>query len=248
MDFIEVEGKTYEEAIRKASQGLNVDEKDLDIDVKEIDTKGILGLLGSKKVRITARIKGKTIDSTSITTFQESPRMEDTPEEYGVKFLTDLAAIVGLHFNIKADKVSEKLDRLLFMVQCDNGDILIGKDGEILESLQYLLRLAVAKHYKQAARILVDINGYREKRRKALTIMAKRLADRVRRTGRRQKTDPLNPYERRIIHTLFKHNKNITTKSEGEGHIKKVVISSAGNKTPSSGNRAAPSGYRNGNR
>jgi predicted RNA-binding protein Jag len=58
MDFIEVEGKTYEEAIKKASQALNVDEKDLDIDVKEVDTKGILGLLGSKKVRITARIKG----------------------------------------------------------------------------------------------------------------------------------------------------------------------------------------------
>jgi spoIIIJ-associated protein len=245
MDYIEVEGKTYEEAIKKASQGLNVDEKDLDIDVKEVDTKGILGLLGSKKVRITARIKSRDVTPIAET---PTPEGQDTPEEYGVKFLTELAAIAGLDFNIKVSKVSEKLDRLLFMIQCDNGDVLIGKDGETLESLQYILRLAIAKQYKQAAKILVDINGYREKRKKALTIMAKRLADRVRRTGRRQKTDLLNPYERRIIHTLFKHNKNISTKSEGEGHVKKVVISPSGNRAVPSGNRAAPAGYRNGNR
>lgn len=243
MDFIEVEGKTYEEAIRKASEALNAEEKDLDIDVKEVDTKGILGLLGSKKIRITARIKGTVIPSVENI---EPP--EDTPEVYGEKFLTELATITGLDFNIKVSKVSEKLDRILFMIQCNNGDILIGKDGEILEALQYVLRLAIAKHYKQSAKILVDINGYREKRKKALTIMAKRLADRVKRTGRRQTTDPLNPYERRIIHTLFKHNKNITTKSEGEGHIKKVVISPSGNRAAPSGNRAAPSGYRHGNR
>jgi spoIIIJ-associated protein len=238
MDFIEVEGKTYEEAIKKASQGLNVDEKDLDIDVKEVDTKGILGLLGSKKIRITARIRGRAIPSVDDIPATDT---EYSPEEYGIRFLTEVASITGLSFNIKVSKVSEKLDRLLFMVQCDNGDILIGKDGETLEALQYLLRLAIAKHYKQAAKILIDINGYREKRKKALTVMAKRLADRVKRTGKRQKTDPLNPYERRIIHTLFKHNKNITTKSEGDGHVKKVVISP-------SGNRAAPASYRNGNR
>ncbi len=236
MDFIEVEGKTYEEAIRKASEGLNVEEKDLDIDVKEVDTKGILGLLGSKKIRIIARIRGSEVASPD-----DTPATKDNTEEYGKKFLTELATITGLNFNIKVNKVSEKLDRLLFMIQCDNGDILIGKDGEILESLQYILRLAIAKRYKQSTKILIDINGYREKRRKALTVMAKRLADRVKRTGKRQATEPLNPYERRIIHTLFKHNKNITTKSEGEGHIKKVIISF-------SGNRAAPAGYRHGNR
>lgn len=237
MDSIEVEGKTYEEAIRKASQGLNVDEKDLDIDVKEVDTKGILGLLGSKKIRITARIKERAlpVPETVVKTTADAPApAAETPEEYGTRFLLDVASLVGLSFNIKVGKVSEKLDRLVFMIQCDNGDILIGKDGEILEALQYLLRLAMAKHYKQGLKILVDINGYREKRKKTITIMAKRMADRVRRTGRRQKTDPLNPYERRIIHTLFKHNRNVTTKSEGEGHVKKVVIFPVGNRN---GNR-----------
>ncbi|MBP6942072.1 MAG: Jag N-terminal domain-containing protein [Syntrophorhabdaceae bacterium] len=212
MDAIEVEGKTYEEAIRKASLELNAEEKDLDIEVKEVDTKGILGLLGSKKVRITARIREK----------------ETTPEDYGKQLLQDLGRFAGLTFNVKTTELNEKTGRVLFLIQCDDGDVLIGKDGETLESLQHILRLAIAKRYKENLKILVDINGYREKRRNALTVMAKRLADKAKRTGRQIKTDPLNPYERRIIHTLFKYNKNVTTKSEGEGHTKKIVISPTG--------------------
>jgi spoIIIJ-associated protein len=207
MDFLEVEGKTYEEAIKKASLELGTDEKNLDIEVKEVNTKGILGLLGTKKVRISAKIKEI-----------------DTPEEFGIKFLNDVGEYIGLSFSVKVSQVNEKLDRVIFLIQCNDGDILIGKDGEILEGLQHILRLAIAKKFKQNLKILVDINGYREKRKTTLTIMAKRLADKAKRTGRKHKTDPLNPYERRIIHTLFKHNRNITTKSEGEGHTKKVII------------------------
>ena len=212
MDAIEVEGKTYEEAVKKASLALNTEEKDLDIEVTEVDTKGILGLLGSKKVRITAKIREK----------------ETTPEDYGKQLLQDLGRFAGLAFNIKTTEANEKTERIHFLIQCDDGDVLIGKDGEALEALQHILKLAIAKKYKQNLKILVDINGYREKKRNALTVMAKRLADKVKRTGRRIKTDPLNPYERRIIHTLFKHNKNVTTKSEGEGHTKKVIISPTG--------------------
>jgi spoIIIJ-associated protein len=207
MDFLEVEGKTYEEAIQKASLELGTDEKNLDIEVKEVNTKGILGLLGTKKVRISVKIK--EIDS---------------PEEFGIKFLNDFGERIGLSFNVKVSRINEKLDRVIFLIQCNDGDILIGKDGEILEGLQHILRLAIAKKFKDNLKILVDINGYRDKRKNALTIMAKRLADKAKRTGRKHKTDPLNPYERRIIHTLFKHNRNITTKSEGEGHTKKVII------------------------
>jgi spoIIIJ-associated protein len=227
MDFIEVEGKTYEEAIRKACVELDAEEKELDIDVKEVDTKGILGLLGSKKIRITARLRKAAAEvkpPEEITT-EEATEGEETPEAYGERFLREVGAFVGLTFYVK---VGEVHGRLAFLVQSEDGDVLIGKDGETLEALQYLLRLAIAKRFKEGLKILVDINGYREKRRKALTIMAKRLADKVKRTGRRLKTDPLNPYERRIIHTLFKNNRNITTKSEGEGHTKKVVISPTG--------------------
>lgn len=221
MDFVEVEGKTYEEAIKKASLELGTDEKNLDIEVKEVNTKGILGLLGTKKVRISAKIK--EIDS---------------PEEFGIKFLNDIGECIGLSFNVKVSRINEKLERVIFLIQCNDGDILIGKDGEILEGLQHILRLAIAKKFNENLKILVDINGYREKRKSTLTIMAKRLADKAKRTGRKHKTDPLNPYERRIVHTLFKHNRNITTKSEGEGHTKKVIITPVG----SSNNREVHGG------
>ncbi|HQP52239.1 MAG TPA: RNA-binding cell elongation regulator Jag/EloR [Syntrophorhabdaceae bacterium] len=236
MDFIEIEGKTYEEAIKKASLELNAEEKDLDIDVKEVDTKGILGLLGSKKIRITARLKTTAMPET--VEKQEVTENAEEPEEYGKRFLEEVSKFVGLSFSVRATKTK---DRLTFLVQSDHGDIFIGKEGDVLESLQYMLRLAIAKRYKQGLKLLIDINGYREKRKKSLTIMAKRLADRVKRTGRPLKTDPLNPYERRVIHTLFKHNRNIKTKSEGEGHTKKVVISlnriTNGNRKFVNGNR-----------
>ncbi|HOJ72030.1 MAG TPA: RNA-binding cell elongation regulator Jag/EloR [Syntrophorhabdaceae bacterium] len=222
MDFVEFEGKTYEEAIKKATTSLNAEEKDLEIEVKEVDTKGILGLLGSKKIRILARVRQTKDIAEEIAKDIKSVIETDSPEEYGMEFIQGFGRILGLTINAKTAHAN---GRLIFYLQCDNGDILIGKEGEVLEALQFILRLAIAKRYKQGLRILIDINGYREKRKKALTIMAKRLADRVKRIGRPLKTDPLNPYERRVIHTLFKHNKNIKTKSEGEGHTKKVIIS-----------------------
>jgi len=85
MDFIEIEGKTYEEAIKKASLELNAEEKDLDIDVKEVDTKGILGLLGSKKIRITARLKTTAMPET-VEKLEVTENVEE-PEEYGKRFL-----------------------------------------------------------------------------------------------------------------------------------------------------------------
>lgn len=248
MDTLEFEGKTYEEAVKKASQQLNVDERDLDIEVKEIDTKGILGLLGTKKIRITVRLRSDDAqEEKEAAVPRESSResSEETAESFGEAFLKDFGRHVGLEFQVLVTDISEKTDRILFLVQCDDGDVLIGKDGEILEALQHILRLAVAKKFKHNLKLLVDINGYRERRKKALTIMAKRLADKAKRTGRKLKTDPLNPYERRIIHTLFKHNKNVTTKSEGEGHVKRVVITPTGNAFGS--DRGTPRGNPRGN-
>ena len=224
MDYIEVEGKTYEEAIKKAADAFNVLEKDLEINVTEVDTKGILGLLGSKKVRITARLREKEepVEPEPSQLVQD----EEAVEGFGAEFLKTLAHHMGAALMVKASK---KNDRLTFFVKTEEGMALIGRDGESLESVQYLLKLAIAKRFKQNLKITVDINGFREKRRKDLTIMAKRLADKARKTGRHQKTPPLNPYERRIIHTLFKHNKGVTTKSEGDGHTKQVIITPSGN-------------------
>jgi len=207
MDFLEVEGKTYEEAVRKAAAELNADVKDLDIEVKEVDTKGILGLLGSKKVRIVARV-------------------HNSPEDYGKRFLADVAKLLGISLEVTISKVGE--DRILFMLGSDDEETLAGKDGEVLEALQHLVRLAIAKRFKENLKLLLDINDFRERRKKEIVVMAKRLADKVKRSRKPIKTKPLNPYERRIIHTLFKNNRGINTSSEGDGHTKRVIISPSG--------------------
>jgi spoIIIJ-associated protein len=206
MDFVEVEGKTYEEAVKKAAAELNVDAKDLDIEVKEVDTKGILGLLGSKKVRVIARL-------------------HSSPEDYGKKFLTDIASFLGISLDITMSKANE---RLLFLIDANDEETIAGKDGEVLEAMQHLVRLAIAKKFKQNLKLLLDVNDFREKRKKTIMVMARRLADKARKAGKPIKTKPLNPYERRIIHTLFKNNRGISTTSEGEGHTKRVIISPSG--------------------
>ena len=209
MDSIEVEGKTYEQAVKKATMELNVEEKDLDIEVTEVDTKGILGLLGSKKVRVVARIRSVP---------------EESPEDYGKKFLMDFGRHLGIRLTVDVSRPNE---RILFLIEADDEETLVGKDGEVLESLQHLVRLAIAKKYKLNLKLLLDVNGFREERQKAIIGMAKKLAGRVKRERKPIKTKPLNPYERRIIHMLFKNSSDITTSSEGEGHTKKVIIAPA---------------------
>jgi spoIIIJ-associated protein len=208
MDYVEVEGKTYEEAIKKACAELKAKEEDLDIEVKEIDTKGILGILGSKRVRIIARLREQGEG--------------ETPEKYGRNFLRTITEMIGIPSEVNVRKVG---DRLVFSLSTEEGGIFIGKNGEVMEAIQFILRLAIAKRFKHSFKLLFDINGYREKRKKAVIDLAKKLAQKVRKTGRPVKTAPLNAYERRAIHTYFKNDKGIQTKSEGEGPTKRVVIS-----------------------
>ena len=218
MDTLEFEGKTYEEAVKKAVTEFNVDVKDLDIEVKEVDTKGILGLLGSKKVRIVARVHNEPEE-------RHSEVYEETPEEYGRRFLVDIANLLGISLEVKITRGDE---RILFVLESTDEETLAGKEGEALEALQHLVRLAIAKKYKQNLKLLLDVNDFREKRKKIIIVMAKKLADKARRTRKPIKTKPLNPYERRIIHTLFKSNRGISTSSEGDGHTKRVIISPSG--------------------
>ncbi|HVN23745.1 MAG TPA: RNA-binding cell elongation regulator Jag/EloR [Syntrophorhabdales bacterium] len=219
MDILEFEGKTYEEAVKKAATELNADIKDLDIEVKEVDTKGILGLLGSKKVRIVARLHSKAEEE------KPAEALEQTPEEYGKKFLLDIANFLGVRLEVKVSKSNE---RILFVLDTDDEETLVGREGEVLEGLQHLVRLAIAKKYKENLKLLLDVNDFREKRKKTIIVMAKKLADKARRSRKPIKTKPLNPYERRIIHTLFKSTRGISTSSEGDGHTKRVIISPSG--------------------
>jgi spoIIIJ-associated protein len=258
MDFVEVEGKTYEEAVKKAAASLDAEEKDLDIEVTEVDTKGILGLLGSKKIRITARRRtdsgpegADAADAAGLAAGMGAAGAAEGPggraheaEEYAKKFLKDVAALCDVALRVD---VQGESDRLLFHIEASDAEAITGRDGEVLEALQHLVKLAIAKKYGQNVKLLLDVDGFREQRKRSIVAMARKLADRARREGRPQWTKPLNPYERRVIHTLFKNHEGVTTHSEGTGHLKKVVITSD-RQRPGGGGGGRPGGGLTGGR
>ncbi len=257
MDFVEVEAKTYEEAVKKAAASLEAEEKDLDIEVTEVDTKGILGLLGSKKIRIKARRRtdlaeenaadAKAADADAAYSGEaadvpagEQARPTLEAEEFAKTFLKDVAALCDIALR---SEVEAREDRLIFHIEASDTEAITGREGEVLEALQHVVKLAVAKKYGQTLKILLDVDGFRDQRKKSIIIMARKLADRAKREGRPQWTKPLNPYERRVVHTLFKNQEGMNTHSEGEGHLKKVVITPEGPARP-----ARPAGGRPGGR
>ncbi|MCR4891422.1 MAG: KH domain-containing protein [Lachnospiraceae bacterium] len=139
------------------------------------------------------------------------------------KFLEDVFKAMGLEVesNISLDEKSRCLDVVL---SGDEMGILIGKRGQTLDSLQYLVSLVVNKETSEYVRVKIDTENYRERRQKTLENLAKNLAFKVKRTKRPVSLEPMNPYERRIIHSSLQGDRYVTTHSEGEEPFRRVVI------------------------
>lgn len=120
--------------------------------------------------------------------------------------------------------VSKKDDFINLSFQGNNLGILIGRRGETLDSLQYLTNLVVGKKFGQRFRIILDVEGYRERREQTLINLALRLSEKVKKTGHNIVLEPMNPHERRIIHTALQNDTKVRTFSEGEEPHRKVVI------------------------
>lgn len=120
--------------------------------------------------------------------------------------------------------VREEEDALMIDMQGDNQGILIGHRGETLDALQYLTSLQVNKGGKEYRRVTLDTEGYRAKREQTLIALANRMANKVHKSGRRMMLEPMNPYERRILHATLQDHPYVTTHSEGEEPNRRVVI------------------------
>ena len=130
--------------------------------------------------------------------------------------------------NTEENEVKEKFDAsencLNFEISGEDMGVLIGKRGQTLDSLQYLVSLVVNKGTKEYLRVKVDTENYRERRNKTLENLAKNMAFKVKRTRRSVTLEPMNPYERRVIHSALQNDSYVTTHSEGEEPYRKVVI------------------------
>jgi len=203
MDFIEVSAKTVDDAITEACQKFTVTSDKLEYEVVDEGKSGLLGI-GAKPAVIKVRVKCS---------------VEDKAKD----FLKDVFAAMGLTVvcEVKYDEAESTMDVDL---SGDEMGILIGKRGQTLDSLQYLVSLVVNKDAENYIRVKVDTENYRKRRKDTLENLAKNISYKVKRTKRPVSLEPMNPYERRIIHSALQNDKYVTTYSEGEEPFRHVVV------------------------
>ena len=203
MDFKEFSAKTVDDAITEACQSLSVTSDKLEYEVVEEGSTGFLGLK-SKPAVIKARVKNSVEDRVKA-------------------FLNDVLAAMNIEavVNINYDKTENNMD---IDLAGDDMGLLIGKRGATLDSLQYLASLVANKESESYIRVKIDTENYRERRKQTLENLAKNMAFKVKRTKRSVSLEPMNPYERRVIHSALQNDKFVTTHSEGEEPYRHVVV------------------------
>lgn len=240
-EWIEVTAKTVDDAVIEAGVKLGVSIENMDYEVIEKESSGFLGL--NKK---PAKIRAKQKDEETIETVQEAAKevkpVVETVEKKEVKeasetkevkeintqpakdFLSKVFEAMGVKAEINAAYDDEE-KTLNVDIAGDDMGILIGKRGQTLDSLQYLVSLVVNKDSESYIKVKLDTENYRERRKETLENLAKNIASKVRRTGHSVALEPMNPYERRIIHSVLQNHKYVETHSEGEEPYRKVIIS-----------------------
>ena len=206
MEYIEVSAKTVSEAITEACQKLGVTSDRLDYEVVDEGSNGFLGI-GSKPAVIKASVKTEEVS------------LEDRAKN----FLNDVFAAMNMEV-VVAVSYNENDHTMDVDLSGDEMGVLIGKRGQTLDSLQYLVSLVVNKGEEEYIRVKVDTENYRQRRKETLENLAKNIAYKVKRTKRPVSLEPMNPYERRIIHSALQNDKYVTTHSEGEEPFRRVVV------------------------
>ena len=211
MEYQLFTGKNIEDAVTKASVSLGVTSDKIEYEVVEKGSNGILGI-GSKPAKINARVKEEEVLTA------ESPEdVENVVKEFLSKAFD--AMNLKVKINVTVDEESVDID----LVGDDMG-VLIGKRGQTLDSLQYLVSLVVNKKSDKYLRVKLDTENYRERRKETLENLAKNIAFKVKRTKRPVSLEPMNLYERRVIHSALQNDRYVTTKSEGEEPYRHVVV------------------------
>ena len=233
MEYMEFKGKTKNDAITEACRHFSIPSDKLDYEVIDEGKAGLFGL-GAKPAVIKARVKEdseepketqKLVDSPEISSVKEYAEniVDIDVEAVSKKFLMDVFAAMNLNVEINT-KYNDSLKNLDVDLSGDEMGVLIGKRGQTLDSLQYLISLVVNKGTGEYIRVKVDTENYRQRRKETLENLAKNISYKVKRTRRPVSLEPMNPYERRIIHSALQNDKYVTTHSEGEEPFRRVVV------------------------
>ncbi len=213
----EYEGRTEEEAIDKAIAALGLTEDEIDVEVVDEQRPGFLK---GGKVRIRVHLADEDPEAPDL-------EPEGAFEEQIVDFVTDLLEKANLAAEVRIEQREEA--RLTLDILAEDPAIVIGKHGATLEALQLVTNIHAGRiNDGDPVRVILDTEDYRYRREQSLLRMASRVAQEVRRTGRPRLLAPLNPFERRLIHTALGEMGGVTTESKGEGHYKQIRVSSVG--------------------
>ena len=203
MDYVEFSGKSVDEAITEACTTLGIESSKLDYEVIEKGSNGFLGI-GSKPAIIKARKKEV---------------VKDAVEE----FLSKMFNAMDLSVDIQID-YDEQNRNMNIELKGNEMGILIGKRGQTLDSVQYLASLVANRESDEYVRVKVDTENYRNRRKETLENLAKNIAFKVKKTRKPVYLEPMNPYERRVIHSVLQNDRYVETHSEGEEPYRKVVV------------------------
>lgn len=251
--FLEFEGKNMDQALEKASNELNTPVENLEYDVVSYGSSGIFGLVGAKKAKIRIKKKNnrlaesgtisqaKDLVKDAFNLEDEKPerkeeksyskekpsKKEISPEnlenaiKVGKNALQQFADFITSDASIITDT---KDQRIIFKVEGGNSGLLIGKRGQTLEAMQYLVEKIVNKQNEQRVRVLVDVEGYLKTRKTNLQKMATRMADKAKKSNKPVTIGQMNAYDRRTVHMHLKSNSAVRTQSVGEGYYRKLII------------------------
>jgi len=202
MKWIEVEGNTIDEAVSLALQKLGVDRSRVDVEVIDPGSRGFLGILCSRQARVRVSVR-------------------ETPETVIREFLETLLKEMGMEADLEIACHGE-----YWSAAFSGPDVrfLIGRRGDTLNALQLLVNLVVNKKLTEKVRIILDAEGYRQRREETLRRLARRLSEKVRKTKKDIALEPMTPQERRVIHMELQEDPWVYTVSKGEEPHRKVVI------------------------
>ncbi|NLY89284.1 MAG: protein jag [Firmicutes bacterium] len=210
MRSVEVVGRTKEEALDLALKELKVDRDKVKVEIlEEVSSKGLLGLININRVRLRVKVRDR--------------------EEYAqkaVRFLREILVSMGIYAEVETFK---KPDHLVLNINGSDLGKLIGRRGQTLNALQYLVNLAVNKDCEEKEKIIIDVGGYRRRKEESLRKLANRAATRVALHKKKEVLHPMTPYERRIIHLALQSNNEVKTHSEGKDPYRRVVITPKNN-------------------
>lgn len=232
MISLEIEGKTVDEAIQAACEQLNVPREKLEIDILQAGSAGIFGIMGVRKAKIRATLRKEF--QKPILELEQGEGAEGEGESApsrGADQSADLGEIraltqgilerMGLEASVTVEKVK---DTVHIRIEGDKSGLLIGRKGQTLDALQYLLTLMVNRKGTHKVRLLLDSGGYRNRRKEYLEKLALKMGAKAKQTGKPVVINPLNAHDRRIVHLALEKDKTLKTVSRGEGPLKKIVI------------------------